>query len=89
MDDIFLMSPSPSQTQALLDCAVLSLSWARMTIKASKSKSLLITNGKVQDQSFLSVFVNNKVHSIPSLAENPVKFLGRTLSSSLTDKDTK
>ena len=40
MDDLFLMSPSKLHTQKLLDRAVTALLWARMALKASKSKSL-------------------------------------------------
>ena len=47
MDDLFLMSPSLSKTQELLNCASHALSCARMSVKASKSKSLVTDSGKI------------------------------------------
>ena len=43
IDDLFVMSPSLSKT---LHWASLALSWAKISVKASKSKSFVIVSGK-------------------------------------------
>ena len=86
MDDLFLMSPSVNSTQDLLNRASVVLSWARMSLKASKSKSLIFNNGKVAENESLFVLGENIKHYIPSISENPVKFLGRTICDAVSDK---
>ena len=85
MDDLFLKGNTLEETQNLLDRANVSLSWARMKLKPSKSKSLIITDGKVNQHQFLSINVDNKNVLIPSIVNNPVKFLGRMIDFSLKD----
>ena len=86
MDDLFLMSPSLSKTQDLLNRASLALSWARMSVKASKSKSLVIDSGKIVHDKSLCIVLGANCQAIPSIADNPVKFWGRTISDALSDK---
>ncbi|XP_057296162.1 uncharacterized protein LOC130625104 [Hydractinia symbiolongicarpus] len=81
MDDIFLMSSSVPQTQNLLDRCVTALHWAGMGFRPSKSRSIFIANGKVLDQSPFGVLQE----PIPFIHANPVKFLGRTINSTLSD----
>ena len=83
MDDFFLMSPSLSKTQDLLNCASLALSWARMSVKTSKSKSLVIDSGKIVHDKSLCIVLGANRQAIPCIADNPVKFLGRTISDAL------
>ena len=45
VDDLFLLT-SLSKIHEFLHCASHPLSWARMSVKASKSKSLVIVSGK-------------------------------------------
>ena len=87
MDDLFLMSPTIKGTQDLLNRTSIALSWARMSLKASKSRSLVIAKGKVVNNEHLTITTNKTVHPIPSIMENPVKFLGRTISDSLSDRN--
>ena len=82
MDDMLLMSPSISSTQVLLDCCAIALNWARMTFRASKSRSMVIDKGKVIDISPFSF----KGEIIPSIHTNPVRFLGRTIDFTVSDK---
>ena len=82
MDDMFLMSPSIPATQVLLDGCAVALIWARMSFRASKSRSMMIDKGKVIDISLFSF----KGEIIPSIHENPVKFLSRTIDFTLSDK---
>ena len=86
MDDLFVGSPSLSLTQDLLNCASFALFCGRMSIKASKSKRLVIVSGKiVHDKSLYIVLVANH-QVIPSIADNLVKYFGRTISDALSDR---
>ncbi|XP_057310008.1 uncharacterized protein LOC130648007 [Hydractinia symbiolongicarpus] len=75
------MSSSVPQTQNLLDRCVTALHWAGMGFRPSKSRSIVIANGKVLDESPFCVLQK----PIPSIHANPVKFLGRTINSTLSD----
>ena len=86
MDDLFLMSPSLSKTEDLLNSASLALPWVRVSVKASKSKSLVIDSGKIVHDKSLCIVLGANRQAIPSIADNPVKFLGRTISDALSDK---
>ena len=44
-------------------------------------------NGKLQEDKQLTITNNDQTQIIPSIVQNPVKFLGRTISFSLKDKD--
>ena len=83
MDDLFLQSSSIENTEVLLNRCLAALSWARMSFRASKSRSIVITNGKVLNISPYSS--NNEI--IPSIHSNPVKFLGRTIDVSISDNE--
>ena len=90
MDDLALLSESVPELQRLLDRCVKVLNWAGMSFRASKSRSIIIENGKTIKK---SVFVvrdskSGKLETIPSIHLNPVRFLGRTISVSLSDTDS-
>ena len=82
MDDLFLQTSSVVSTELLLQRCTFVLSWARMPFRASKSRSIVIQNGRVLDVSPFS-FDNE---AIPSIHSNPVRFLGRTIDVSLCDR---
>ena len=82
MDDMFLMSPSIPPTKVLLDHCAIALIWARMSFRASKSRSVVIHKGKVIDISPFSF----KVKIIPSIHATPIRFLGRTIDFTVSDK---
>ena len=82
MDDMFLMSQSIPATQVLLDCCAVALIWAKMSFRASKSRSMVIDKGKVIDISSFSF----KGEITPSIHANPVRFLGRTIDFTVSDK---
>ena len=82
MDDMFLLSPSISATQLLLDRCAVGLVWARMSFRASKSRSMAIDKCKVIDISPFSF----KGEIIPSIHANPVRFLGKTIDFTVSDK---
>ena len=87
MDDIFLKANSFEEGENLLQHTNVALTWARMALKASKSKSLVIMNGKVQHDMFLSIKSPNKIETIPSIIDNAVGFLGRSISFKIIDRD--
>ena len=69
-------------TQALLDCCAIALIWTRMFFRASKSRSVVIDNGKVTDISPFSF----EGEIIPSIHANQARFLGRTINLTVADK---
>ena len=82
MHDMFLMSPSIPATQVLLDRCAVALIWARMSFRASKSRAMVIDKGEVIDISPFSF----KDEIIPSIHANPVRFLGRTIDFTVSNK---
>ena len=88
MDDISLLSESPTELQRLLDKCVKVLDWAGMSFRASKSRCLVIKDGKCVNE--LLQVCNPKtlsIESIPSISTTPIKFLGRVIAASLSDVD--
>ena len=83
MDDMFLISRSIPATQALLDRCAVALIWARMSFRDSKSRSMVIDKGKVIN---ISPFSFKGEEVIPSIHANPVRFLGRTIDFTVSDK---
>lgn len=57
------------------------ISWARMSFKLAKSRSLVLKKGKVTDKFCFSLGTTK----IPSLTEEPVKSLGKVFNCSLRD----
>ena len=86
LDDLFLMLPLLSKTRECFYCASLALSWARMSMKVSKYKSLVIASGAKVHDKFLCITVGVNHQAIPSIADNPVGFLGGIISDALSDK---
>ena len=86
MGDLFLMLLSLSKTQDLLNCASLALPWARMSVKASKFKSLAIVSAEIGHDKSLCIVSGANHHATASFADNPMRILGRTISDALPDK---
>ena len=81
IDDLFLKRKSFEDTQKLLSQANTDLSWSTMKLKPSKSKSLIISDGKVQHDKLVSIYCSNQTAIISFIInKNPVRFLGRTIS---------
>ena len=59
------------------------LEWSRMAFKTSKSRSLVLTRGKVRSDVFFRVAGQR----IPTVQEEPVKNLGRVFDENLKDKN--
>ena len=79
------MSPSLSKTEELLHLASSALPWPRMSVKASKFKSLVIFSGKILHDKSLCVTSGVNYQATPSSISNPVMFLERTISDALSD----
>ena len=95
MDDINLLSNSVVGTKTLLARCVIALKWARMGFRAHKSRSLVILDGKpVNDEYFRtdespstpSLSGVDSEFVIPSIHKLPIKFLGRKVDISLSDR---
>ena len=82
MDDITICTASVASAEEVLRKVNEFMMWSRMRIKPTKSRSLVLKQGKVsQDEPFE---VNGQV--IPGVQNNPVKFLGRIINGDLNDK---
>ncbi|KAL6484312.1 hypothetical protein MHYP_G00063570 [Metynnis hypsauchen] len=82
MDDITTLTTTVPCTRRLLRKLEENISWARMKIKPTKSRSISVVKGVLSDQQF---FIGNV--AIPTVYEQPIKSLGRRYDASLTDKD--
>ena len=87
MDDLFLKSATLNGAQDLLNQANTALSWRRMAFKPAKTRCLVLTDGKFQEDVGLYVSKSNIDVSISSISNLPVKFLGRTILYIVSDKD--
>ena len=90
MDDINLMSTSVAGTQDLLSKCVEALSWAGMSFRPDKSRSAVIIKGKSLNTTPFKVREPSSPTDfscyIPSFHSQPVKFLGRIIDGSLSDR---
>ena len=83
MDDIDLMSESVSGVQMLLSRCSTALKWAGMDFRCDKPRSIVIIKGETvitDEDSFQPV--------IPSIHSMPIKFLGRIIDGSISDKNS-
>lgn len=81
MDDLTVMTTSVPGCRWLLQGLEQLITWARMSFKPAKSRSLVLRKGRVADQ-FRFTLGSTK---IPTVTEKPVKSLGKTFNSSLKD----
>ena len=81
MDDTTLVLNKCISMRRALDAFSGLLSWCGMSFKATKSRSLSLRRGKIDDNVTFSVAGNR----IPTLREEPVKSLGRWYDDSLND----
>lgn len=57
--------------------------WARMTFKPRKSRSMIIRKGNITDK--YNLLIQGEV--IPSIKDNPIKCLGKWYDESLKDRN--
>ncbi|XP_061902037.1 uncharacterized protein LOC133649222 [Entelurus aequoreus] len=81
MDDLTVTTTSVSGCRWLLQGLDRLISWARMSFKPSKSRSLVLRKGKVTDRFRFSLADTQ----IPSVLEKPVKSLGKLFTGDLKD----
>ncbi|XP_057294715.1 uncharacterized protein LOC130623264 [Hydractinia symbiolongicarpus] len=90
MDDINLMSSSVPGRKILLDRCVTDLSWAKMDFRAEKSRSFVIIKGRSINSAPFSVIRPDNATDlspfIPSIHNQPVRFLGRIIDGSISDR---
>ena len=87
MDDLNLLSNSVAGTYDLLQRSEVVLNWARLSCRPSKSRSFVCINGRVSSSSnfVMSDNQHGTKNTIPSIQNNPIKFLGRIIDGSLSD----
>ena len=82
MDDMTVTTQTHVQARWILTALDETATWARMTFKPRKSRSLVIKRGKATDRFLLKI----QGEDIPSITSHPIKCLGKWFDSSLTDK---
>ena len=91
MDDLTLMATKVDETNTLLQRSSVALAWGRMSWRVKKSRCIIINNGDVSFHTPFSVHSSFKgkpsSEIIPSINGMPIKFLGRVIDSSLSDKE--
>ncbi|XP_050957201.1 uncharacterized protein LOC127158092 [Labeo rohita] len=83
MDDLTVTTTSVPGCRWLLQGLERLVSWARMSFKPAKSRSLVLKKGKVVDRFRFAIGGT----PIPSVTEKSVKSLGKVFNSSLRDTD--
>ena len=83
MDDLTVTATSVPGCRWLLQGLERLISWARMSFKPAKSRSLVLKKGRVADQFCFAIGGT----PIPMVIEKPTKSLGKIFNSSLRDTD--
>ncbi|XP_028292553.1 uncharacterized protein LOC114455485 [Gouania willdenowi] len=84
MDDLTVTTTSVPGCRWILSGLEELISWARMSFKPAKSRSLVLKKGKVTGKFSFSLGTTK----IPSLTEKPGKSLGKVFNCSLRDADS-
>ncbi|XP_029943214.1 uncharacterized protein LOC115385372 [Salarias fasciatus] len=84
MDDLTVTSTSVPGCRWLLQGLERLISWARMSFKPTKSRSLVLKKGRVADRCRFAIGGT----PIPTVMDKPVKSLGKVFNSSLRDSDS-
>ena len=85
MDDLTLMATKVDETNTLLQRSSIALAWGRMSWRVKKSRCIIINKGDVWLHTPFLVQPSSEI--IPSIHGMPIKFLGRVIDSSLSDKE--
>ncbi|CAC5423518.1 unnamed protein product [Mytilus coruscus] len=81
MDDMTISTKTVIEARWTLQVLDKMITWARMKVKPSKSRSLVVKNGKVKEERFK---IGDEI--IPTVSEKPVKCLGKWFNNTLSDK---
>ena len=82
LDDLNLMTTNVKDTQSLLTRSVNALKWARLSFNTMKSRSFVMIKGRTMNTCPFQINEEN----IPSIQTAPIKFLGRIINGSLSDR---
>ena len=92
MDDLSLMTTKVSGAQTLLSRCITALTWAGLEFRADKSRSIVIVKGRSMNTTPFSVSKASDQpevsSSIPSIHSRPIKFLGRIIDGSISDRNS-
>ena len=92
MDDLSLMTTKVSGAQTLLSRCTTALTWAGLEFRADKSCSIVIVKGRSMNTTPFSVSKASDQpevsSSIPSIHSRPIKFLGRIIDGSISDRNS-
>ena len=90
MDDLNIMSSTVCGAKTLLSRCTIALKWAGLTFRADKSRSIVIIKGRSMNTTPFSVSSPKEPSDftsfIPSIHSKPVKFLGRIIDGSISDR---
>ena len=92
MDDLSLMSSTVSGSQTLLSRSITALTWAGLEFRADKSRSIFIVKDRSMNTTPFSVSKASDQQDvsswIPSIHSRPIKFLGRIIDGSISDRNS-
>ena len=92
MDDLSLMSSTVFGAQTLLSRCITALNWAGLEFRADKSRSVVIVKGRSMNTTLFSVSKASDQRDvsswIPSIHSRPIKFLGRIIDGSISDRNS-
>ena len=90
MDDLNIMSSTVCGAKTLLSHCTIALKWAGLTFRADKSSSIVSIKGRFMNNTPFSVSSPKEPSDftsfIPSIHSKPVKFLGRIIDGSISDR---
>ena len=90
MDDLNIMSSTICGAKTLLSRCTIALNWAGLTSRADKSRSIVIIKGRSMSTTPFSVSSPRELSDFtsftPSIHSRPVKFLGRIIDGSISDR---
>ena len=90
MDDLNIMSSTVCGAKTLVSHCAVALKWADLTFRADKSRSIVIIKGKSINITPFPVSSPKEppdfTSFIPSIHSKPVKFLGRIIDGSISDR---
>ena len=81
MDDLNLLAVHVEDAKTLLDRASVAITWARMEWRVKKSHHVVLVKGRVSADALTSASFDG----IPSIAEKPVRGLGKMMDGSIRD----
>ena len=90
MDDLNIMSSTICGAKTLLSCCTIAVNWPGLTVRADKSRSIVIIKRRSMNTIPFSVSSQREPYDftyfIPSINSRPVKFLGQIINGSMSDR---